>query len=607
MALLSAALAAVLAACGPTQEPEPVSPSATEAVALDAQDVVRRAQAQLPSARASSASTVISSELSVRSGFVPNSVSQIMPVVAAGNGIYLVVWTETWSHTSPNATDLFAVRVNASTGALLDSTPILVSNTSDPDVFPAVGFDGTNFLVAWTRPPLTYAVRVRASDGAVLGTPRLITTPAPSPYEPPLPHMYPAVAFDGTNYLVVWNGTFYKDGVHRNGILGTWVRPSDGQTLDTYAFIVSLRQDSTPQVAFGNGRYLVTWSDSVNSTTANVHGVRIDAASRQVLDATPLSIATSTSVAETNPSIASDGSHFLVVWQRGNSTLEGVRVRGSDGAVLSPAATVGTGSVKQAAVTYDGQDYRVGWVGNHGAGLQAFSTRVSTSGAVGEELVLSSIAATTQQEAPAIAASSAGHFLALYGQYDSAKRIRMRLVQDVQPQDCTTLEPTLVLNGTAVMNLECNPNGTYSDPGAQAFDGCGNPIPVHAYNSGNDSSGPGPNVKLEGNYTVSYSAWDAQGRTVSATRTVNVDDTTAPTLTLLGAMRMTHTCGSMWNDPGYVGSDVCYPSAATSVWRTGEVNGWAEGTYTVTYTLTDSGGNSAPALTRTVEVVDCPW
>jgi hypothetical protein len=70
---------------------------------------------------------------------------------------------------------------------------------------------------------------------------------------------------------------------------------------------------------------------------------------------------------------------------------------------------------------------------------------------------------------------------------------------------------------------------------------------------------------------------------------------------------MTHTCGSQWVDPGVQATDTCYGNLSAQVWHTGEVNGWAVGTYTVTYSLTDSGGNSATPVTRTVDVVNCPW
>ena len=143
--------------------------------------------------------------------------------------------------------------------------------------------------------------------------------------------------------------------------------------------------------------------------------------------------------------------------------------------------------------------------------------------------------------------------------------------------------------------------------GAQAFDGCGNSIPVHAFNTGTDSSGPGPTPGVEGTYSVSYVAWDAEGRTVSAIRTVTVNDSTAPTLALRGAARVTHTCGSQWVDPGVDSVDACYGNVAPQVQRSGEVNGWVAGSYTVTYSLTDSGGNSAASVSRTVEVVNCPW
>jgi len=177
----------------------------------------------------------------------------------------------------------------------------------------------------------------------------------------------------------------------------------------------------------------------------------------------------------------------------------------------------------------------------------------------------------------------------------------------LQFRACLDQGPTLVVSGSTAMTLECSAGSTYTDPGAQAFDGCGGSIPVHAFNTGTDSSGPGPNPGAEGTYSVSYVAWDFAGRTVSAIRTVTVNDTTASSLSLRGAARMTHTCGSQWVDPGVDAMDACYGNVAPQVQRTGEVNGWVAGTYTVTYSLTDSGGNSSQAVTRTVDVVNCPW
>jgi hypothetical protein len=53
-------------------------------------------------------------------------------------------------------------------------------------------------------------------------------------------------------------------------------------------------------------------------------------------------------------------------------------------------------------------------------------------------------------------------------------------------------------------------------------------------------------------------------------------------------------------------TDACYGDLSAQVGHTGEVNGWAVGTCTVTYWLTDGGGNSATPVTRTVDVVNCP-
>jgi hypothetical protein len=261
-------------------------------------------------------------------------------------------------------------------------------------------------------------------------------------------------------------------------------------------------------------------------------------------------------------------------------------------------------------VSADSQSFRVTYEGTRDGAPQLISTRVLLDGTVapGAEQTLSALHPSTGAERPAFASLGTAQKLVAYTQYDPAAhyaRIKVRLVSDVRDEECTTGQPTLLLNGDATLTLECG-SGPYVDPGAQAFDGCGYPMPVTAYNTGNDSSGPGPNTSMEGTYAVSYAAWDATG-SANASRTVVVEDRTPPTLTLIGPAYSTHTCGSQWVDPGVQAMDACYGNVSAQVWHTGEVNGWAEGTYTVTYTLADSGGNSATPVERVVEVVGCPW
>ena len=242
-----------------------------------------------------------------------------------------------------------------------------------------------------------------------------------------------------------------------------------------------------------------------------------------------------------------------------------------------------------------------------GCGQAPATGVVATDGCTGE--------LTSQVEALGLDMSKPGTYSVSYRVSDTAGN-----TAQVGPRPVTVLgpgEPSLSLRGNSAMTLECGVD-TWVDPGATATDGC-SVLQVHKYNSGDDDGdgvpggqdpddhGPGPDTSAEGSYPVQYLAWNATGVTLSAIRTVHVNDSRAPTLSLQGAVRMTHTCGSAWVDPGVAAIDACYGDVSPSVQKAGYVNGWAEGTYTLTYTLTDSGGNSAPPVMRTVEVVDCPW
>ena len=80
-----------------------------------------------------------------------------------------------------------------------------------------------------------------------------------------------------------------------------------------------------------------------------------------------------------------------------------------------------------------------------------------------------------------------------------------------------------------------------------------------------------------------------------------VSDTTAPEITLVGSSTMTHEQGTEFSDPGYSASDNVDSNLTVSV--DGEVNTAVAGEYSITYSTSDSAGNST-SETRTVTVVD---
>ena len=107
-------------------------------------------------------------------------------------------------------------------------------------------------------------------------------------------------------------------------------------------------------------------------------------------------------------------------------------------------------------------------------------------------------------------------------------------------------------------------------------------------------------TNLVGSYSIVYSATDAAGNTSTATRTVNVVDTTAPEVTLTGAATVTVELGGTYTELGATATDA---SGTVAVVITGTVDTDAVGSYTVIYSSTDASGNEGTA-TRTVNVVD---
>lgn len=156
-----------------------------------------------------------------------------------------------------------------------------------------------------------------------------------------------------------------------------------------------------------------------------------------------------------------------------------------------------------------------------------------------------------------------------------------------------TQAPTITLNGSNPMTVECHT--AFVDPGATASDACAGDLSSSISVSGTVNS------NVVGSYGLTYMVSDGS-HSASATRTVNVVDTTAPVITLNGPNPMTVECHTSFTDPGATANDSCSGSFAAT--PSGSVNVDVPGTYTITYNATDPSGNPAAPVARTVKVVD---
>ncbi len=215
--------------------------------------------------------------------FVNTRGPQSYPSVAFSGINYLIVWADD-RDVAPGLWDIYCARCSPE-GILLDSSGILISTTTlstdpsrdDPPVC-GVGFDGNNYFVVWhdrrTQPQYYDIIGARVSQSGVVLDPEGILI-SPAPYM----QSYPQVAFDGTNYLVVWhdwrNGTF--------DVYGARVNPS-GIVLDPNGIPILTMpgNQGVPAISFDGINYLVVWEDWRNGN-GDVYGARMTQAGTTVI------------------------------------------------------------------------------------------------------------------------------------------------------------------------------------------------------------------------------------------------------------------------------------------------------------------------------------
>ena len=117
---------------------------------------------------------------------------------------------------------------------------------------------------------------------------------------------------------------------------------------------------------------------------------------------------------------------------------------------------------------------------------------------------------------------------------------------------------------------------------------------------------PEGNAFAVGTHTITWKADDDNGNIITAAQTITITDTTKPVIVLLGDNPQTVEFGSIYNDPGATANDLVDDDLkltekihAVSTVDTGTV-----GTYTITYTVSDTATNAATPEIRTVTVED---
>ncbi len=168
---------------------------------------------------------------------------------------------------------------------------------------------------------------------------------------------------------------------------------------------------------------------------------------------------------------------------------------------------------------------------------------------------------------------------------------------DVGAFEVQNTAPVITLNGQDPTTIECG-TGIYEELAAALDAEDGNLTGSIVITGGPVSPG------MPGTFTLTYNVTDSGGlAAATVTRTVNVVDTTAPVISLVGNDTLMQEAGTSFTDPGTNLIEAC-DTALTVTIGGDAVDVTMVGDYVITYNATDASSNAAAQVTRTVQVRD---
>ncbi|MBX9809697.1 DUF5011 domain-containing protein [Candidatus Gracilibacteria bacterium] len=187
--------------------------------------------------------------------------------------------------------------------------------------------------------------------------------------------------------------------------------------------------------------------------------------------------------------------------------------------------------------------------------------------------------------------SMLGTYVLTYNRTDSAGNVATPVSRTVNVIAGSL--PVLTLSGSNPMNI--GRGDLFVNPGATAFDTEDGTLTGVTFTGVIDTS-------TLGTYTGTYRVSDSSNNVVTITRTINVIAGNAPTITILGNNPYILMRGSVYTDSGATANDTEDGNITPSITFTGILDANIVGSYTGTYTVTDSNRNTVSA-SRIINVV----
>lgn len=311
---------------------------------------------------------------------------------------YFVVWHDG----SGGGYQVKGTRVTPS-GAVLDPGGITIAGDNADATEPKIAFDGTNYLVIWKQTvPMpdgstsyqVHGVRV-SSNGTKLDSPEIEISSGSAASQA-------KVAFCGSSYFVVWQGNEGPFGAH----VGT-----GGTVLDKTPITLPAQpfNGANPMVSRASSGCLVTWTDSTTLKASRIgnSGPLLDTGGFQY-----------TLEQGTPAALAFDGTNNLAIWTFTLTKppygyeIHAVRVAPSGAVIDSPPNVISQVYPVNLVAAWDGANYVLAWMqSGQAADYDLYGVRVSAGGTRVDGTDIPISLEPSDQALPALAAGPTGVFL----------------------------------------------------------------------------------------------------------------------------------------------------------------------------------------------------